>query len=1123
MMSMKTLFTLFVLLFPLLCAAQQQRQISGKVVDDRDGSPLVGATVFIDPSQTEFKDYMPQGTITAPDGSFTLIIPSAIKNVVVSFMGFETLTAEISDRSSYIFRLHAAEAVSIKEIVVTGYQQIEKRKLTSSVATIDMQEINQSGAASIDQMLAGQVAGVFAMPTTGAPGAGTKMQIRSNVTLNGNSDPLWVLDGMPLAGNEIPSNWNSNDGIGVLYNMSIAGLNPEDIADITILKDAAATAIYGARAANGVIVVTTKKGVRNMPVRVNASASVFVASRPDFDRLKMMNASQKVDFELSLAANGRHDYLSGWGEVARILDKNGERDALMNGGFNSLTPATQNEINSLRTTGTDWMKELFRPTINQQYSLSLSGGGDKVTYYVSGGFYDEQGTTRQTGFQRLNMTMKTDWQIVDNLKLGVSLFVNQNKQQSFILDNFSFMSPLKYSRNVNPYLNAYDKNGNYVYDPDMAAGTSEDTTLDYNYFEELANTSYEMTTRSVKPIFELEYKPLEGLRLYTQFGLQYDSSKSEKEADKNSYYVRWYESKSRVNQVAYLPEGGVIENTVNDISQYTWKTQAEYSRVFRLRHEIDLMAGLELREDSDEKINTKGFGYNSKTLRTVPINFPDTDNGNQLAASALFSPYQKFFYKNRYVSYYMTGSYTYDNRYTFFGSLRYDGTNLFGVDRKYKYTPLWSVSGMWNIRGERFMRDQDVISRMRLRGSYGVQGNVDRNTSPYIVGSWKTASIGGVTEDRINVSSPPNGNLRWETTGMWNTALEMGFLNERLGFVFEVYGTKSKNLITLRSIPLENGFPSTMTNFGEVKTNGIELTLRSVNVKNANFTWETNFNISHNTDKVKRINIDENSWFPSREGHSVNSVFVIKTAGLDEKGLPMFWKDGEKVTLKDFVNFRLASDGWGGHNTAIDQDANSIRNWFTNIGSRDPKFTGGFTNNFRYKAFDLTIVTNFVINRIVTETPFYNPAAVNPGNNYTTAMNDVWSESNTSGIYPVITGFLKPDGTSWGGQWDPSDVDDLRMWNDILNSAVGDTLWNNLDIWTKKMSYLRVSSIRLGYTLPENLVRKMRLNSVRFNFEVRNPFVFSSNYDRYLDPETYGNIYAQPMAKTFSFGVNISF
>lgn len=245
-----------------------------------------------------------------------------------------------------------------------------------------MADIEQTGVASVDQMLAGQIAGVAVTTPTGAPGGPAKIRIRGTASLNGPQDPLWVIDGMPLEGNNVP-NFNDKDNIDQLQNFSIAGLNPDDILDITILKDASATAIYGARAANGVIVITTKKGKKGA-MKVNFTANTFVNERPQFSKLNLMNASEKVDLELMLAGRSDIDNArSRQGEVARILNRNNELDAYRNGGFGSLSQESQNAINRLRLVDTDWGKELYRPTFNKQYGLSLSGGGDHSDYYFS--------------------------------------------------------------------------------------------------------------------------------------------------------------------------------------------------------------------------------------------------------------------------------------------------------------------------------------------------------------------------------------------------------------------------------------------------------------------------------------------------------------------------------------------------------------------------------------------------------------------------------------------------------------------------------------------------------------------------------------------------------------------
>ena len=1126
---MKKLLTLFVLICPLLALAQQTRQITGQVLDRADGTPLVGAPVFIAPEETQAKNYNPQGTIVYEQGRFAFKLPVSVKKVVVSYLGYEAQTIDISGKSNFTIYLSATES-KMDAVVVTGYQRIEKRKLTSSIANVKMADIARDGVASVDEMLSGSIAGLTSTPTTGAPGGASKVKIRSTVTLNGNTDPLWVLDGMPLEGNDIPSDWSSKENVDNLYNMSIAGLNPADIEDITVLKDAAATAIYGARAANGVIIITTKKGRRNQATRVNVSASLFVTDRPNLDKLNLMNASQKVDLELALAANGRLNYLSGMGGVARILDQAGERAALVGGGFSALSPETQSAINALRKNGTDWGKEIYQVALNQQYSISISGGGNKASYYFSGGYYNEQGTTVGTGFERLNLTLKTDYDLLKNLRFGTSVFVGQNKNDSYVSDTDVFTNPSRYTRTVNPYLNAYNPDGSYLYDPDMTARQRDSDVLDYNYFEERNNTEYTLKTRSIKTIFDLDYQPVKGLRLYTQFGLQVDNSMTEKMAQENSYFTRKYARNSVVDGVRYMPEGGVIQNWNSDMSQYNWKAQIEYSGTFAKKHELDLMAGMEMRGTTNTTIHTKGFGYDHKTMVTEPMPIPSGDAGERLANSSYFKQYQKSFYENRYLSYFFTGSYTYDNRYTIFGSMRYDGTNLFGVDPKYKFNPMWSISGAWSVNHEKFLRDAKWLDNLRLRASYGAQGNIDRSTSPYILGTWTTRNGGGSFEDAIFVSSPPNQNLRWETTYTWNAALDFAALENRIGFTFEIYGRNSKNLITTRTIPQETGFTSTSSNFGEMSSKGIEFTLNTVNVRTRDFRWETSINIAHNTDRVDKVHIDENSYTPSKEGYSSSAVFAYKTAGLDEYGIPMFWKDGQKGSLREFTDFRLDKTDYGFfvlYDPQVSTSQSAIRNNLSYIGSQNPNITGGFNNRFYYKNFDLSVSCNFVFGQLVKRTPFYSPTQTSPGENNTTEIGQVWSPENTSGIYPALTGNLKPDGTTWSG-WDEweANPDPYYLYNWILeqyNSISGASLFDNLDIWYKKINYFRVNSIRLGYAFPEKITRKLHMAGLRIHFEARNPFVIASNYDGYFDPETYGSIYSQPMARTYSVGLNITF
>lgn len=1114
---MKNLFYMLSFLLALSGYAQE-RTIKGKVLDAADGLPIPGVTVFVENSSisnnTEQKGVITSaslGTVTDFDGAFEFKINNNIKTLRVSYMGYLPYTIDITDKNQYTISLKS-DVSELKEIVVTGYQKIEKRKLTSAVATVDMADIKQAGVASLDQMLIGQVAGVAVTQQTGAPGTISKIRIRGTASLNGAQDPLWVLDGLPLEGNDVPQNYDK-DNIDVLSNFSIAGLNPEDIKDITILKDAAATAIYGARAANGVIVVTTKKG-RKGSMRVDFNVNTFVTEKPNFSKLNLLNSSQKVDLELSLAAREDLTYRDGNGEISRILKQANELGAYRSGGFSSLSPSTQNSINALRDNNTNWGDLLYRSTFNKQYGLSLSGGGERSDYYFSLGAYNEEGATFGTGFDRYNLTLKNNFDVTDKLHVGVGIFGTQSKKTTYVSDTDTFTNPANYSRNVNPYLTPYNADGSYKYDQDMSGYGNGSVYIPYNFLEERENTNYELTTRSVKALLDVDYTITKGLKASTQIGLQFDNNTSEKYTGKDSYFTRKEREKSRVfvngADTYFLPVGGIIQNSNTDFFQYNIKTMLNYSTTLGGKHELEFMVGNELRRNKSTAINTKGFGFDPKTLTTTQIVFPTPNS----AANINWRTYLKSENENAFASLFATASYTYDRKYTFFGSVRYDGSDLFGVDPKYKYLPLWAVSGSWAVSEENFLKGNEIVSNLRLRASYGLQGNIDKNTSPYVVGSNQTTIIlPGQTEPVITVISPPNDKLRWEKTTNTNVGMDLGLFNNRINVVTDVYGRKSTDLIGLQSLPVENGFEYTNANWAQVTNKGYEISLSTRNIDRPNFKWNTIINFAHNKSNVDRIETRSNSYLPSREGLPVNAVFALKTNGIDESGFPLFVnKKGETVNSQTFFAlFDPYADFFPGVFSQSKLTDEDTRNLFTYVGDADPKFTGGFINTFKVHNFDLTIATTFNIKQTVVEKPNFNGTQLDRGQNYTTDVLNAWSPTNTGSHIPGITSETSGTGDSWMAyQW-------------FSPAGAPLNVYNYLDTWVHEMSYMRLSSVRFGYSLPKKATNTLFMDSVRFSIEGRNLFVISSDYKGYFDPETYGNIYAQPIPRSISLGCNLTF
>ncbi|MBS7564804.1 SusC/RagA family TonB-linked outer membrane protein [Mucilaginibacter sp. Bleaf8] len=1097
--------------------SQKLKAITGKVSGPQ-GLPIVGASVFVDKALIGEQTDMPGiirnsviGTITDTEGKFKLSVPEGTTAVRVSYLGYNTILVDIRNKSSLDIKMSNSDN-ALNDIVVNGYTSVSKRKSTVATSLVEYDKIRQTGVSGVDQMLQGQVAGVNVTNISGGPGSAPKIRIRGTASLNGGQDPLWVLDGIPLEGTNLPNIYDK-DNIDALRNLPIAGLNPDDIADITILKDAAATAIYGARASNGVIVITTKKGKKG-PIAINFNASTFVAQRPDLGKLNLMNASEKVDFELALASRADLNYRDKQGAIARILGANNELANYRANGFSALNSATQNQINALRQNNTDWGRELYQAPVNQQYGLSLSGGSDAANYYLSTGYYNEKGATKGTGLERYNVTLKTDFNISSKFTAGAALFGSRTIRKSYLTEVDARTNPSNYSRNVNPYQTVYDANGNYAYDQDIfgTSNFSGDVYLPFNAVEERQNTRYGLNNSSLKGIFDVRYKLNNNLKLSSQLGLQFEETGSERYMGANSYAgrklkesTRYYNSATKKYEY-FLPVGAAIQNDQTSLFQYNWKMLAEYSKTIAKKHEIEAVAGTELRKNKNTDLTTRGFGFNERTLTNTNIVFPNAD----FASNQNFRAYRKGYVENAFASAYGTLSYTYDRRYTVYGSIRYDGSDLFGVDPKYRYLPIYSISGAWNAIEESFIKDINAISNLRIRASYGLQGNVDKNTSPKIIGRYDDLTIlPGGTETGVIVTSPPNNKLRWEKTSTFNAGLELGLFRNALQVTVDYYNRYGKDLIGSEALQLENGFEFTNSNFARIRNRGVEVNISTRNVNTKKFSWSTDFNISHNKSKVLREKAFASQRVPTREGLPVNALFVLKTSGLDANGLPLFQKDGQVLSLEDFYQlYDPYADFFPGEAAESKLTADGYKGLYTYIGDRDPKFTGGLTNRIRLGNFDFAATAIFNLNQWVTAQPAYNPATLDRGQNYSKDLLSVISPNSGSQL-PAIFGKDTYENRWMAYYW--------------LNNGDPVSTFRSLDIYAKKMSYVRINTMRLGYTLPTGIAKRIKANSIRFSVEARNPFVFGSNYKGYFDPETYGNIYAQPITKSISFGLNASF
>ena len=1075
---MKKSLLLTLLLVVCTCVTwAADKVITGNVIADDDKQPLIGVSVYVsaDDLKKAGSSLMSLGVVTDIDGNFSISVPSGVKKLQCSYIGYTTLQIELKPGQTHYNIALQPSSTMLNDVVVTGYQTVERRKLTAAVAKIDTVK-------SIDQALSGQIAGLSAVTTSGAPSSPVKIRIRGTSSLNGTQDPLWVLDGIPLEGTDIPS-MESLKNIDDVQQSSIAGLNPADIADITVLKDAAATAIYGARAANGVIVITTKNGKAGK-TKINFSTRLTWSPQQNIDRLNLLNASEKVDLELQLMKSN-YTMNADKGEVYRILKRYNAIDAFKKDGWDALSKEAQNDINALRLINTDWNDILLQDAFSQEYNLSLSGGNEKATYYTSLGYSKEQGNIPNVSSDRLNLVMKANYKVNHILKFGASIFANRRKNSSYLATD-GFTNPMFYARIANPYLTPYDKDGNYVYDSDIQSGNSE---LLFNTFEERQNTSNETTINSLSSIFDVELRFDDRFKITSQVGLQLDKTSREQIADQESFAMRLEHQNRRNNGVSFLPKkGGFDKNYENSDSQVTWKTMGTYRDTYADIHEFEIMVGSELRRTWATTLYSVGYGYDRRTMTNQPVVFP--------SESQAFPLHAKTNVENAYVSAFSTMSYSLLNRYTLGGSIRFDGSDLFGVDKKYRYLPLYSVSALWRISEEPFTQNAKWLDNLVIRASYGLQGNIDKNTSPYLLGKYQSNAnpiLPGNTEDMIVVNSAPNDKLRWEKTHSVNVGMDFAVLNQAISLSVDYYYRKGVDLIGLQMLPLETGFTSTNINWASMTNKGIEVGLSTRNIHTKSFMWTTTFNFAYNQNKVLKEAIRKDAIYPSREGYPAGAIFAFPYAGIDEHGQMTFYnkETGKVESMKEF--FKVQEFGFGTYNLT----SKELRDKYEYIGTADSPYTGGFNNTFTYKAWELGINCIFNAGGYVRVQPSYSLTSFDRGQNTNRDILNRWTPENPTSNIPRAR-------------------------------AQGSNEYSSL--YVEDGSFLKLKNISLGYNFEAKTLKPLHISSARVYLSAENIATISgySGSDPEVStrnsPLTPGFDWSPyPRAFSMSLGLNVTF
>ncbi len=926
---------------------EKSKTVKG-VVKDEQGNPLPGVTVILKGTSS--------GVSTDIDGKFSIDVTPAIKSLTFSFIGMETKEVTIPKEDKEMVVVMKVEVGELDEVVVTGYKQTTRREATGSVGVITKEAFENKATPVIDQILQGQIAGVSTIQTSGRPGATSKIRIRGTNTITGNAEPLWVVDGVPLQ-RDIPRIATSRIKAGDfndIFTNGIAGINPNDIENVSILKDASAAAIYGSRASGGVIVVTTKKGKAGK-MTVSYSTNYSVVLKPQRDA-NLMNSSEKIAWEQELwdefsagkfSVGNEHPVVGIVGTV-----RSGKRE------FAGMTLEEQdNYLKSLSDNTTDWFDELFSNSMTQNHYLSLSGGKEEYTYYLSMGYSDNAGLVKNTDYSRYNITANINLKPKDNIRIGLKFDVAKQQSNGYSMN----VDPFKYAYFANPYEKPFNADGSYRADEtyfSLRRNHNSDPQKypenGFNILREMNETSSVADNMSYNVSADLAYNITDKLKFSGIAAYSFTNNKTDNINGKETYSA--FLDRLMFDSNNYRTYGSITQSSANNTS-YTLRGQLNYSTYLNDDNRISFLCGSEIRGQKAESIYEKRYGYDPVTGNSsIPVPLPKDSFG--------YSDFVSFgnivdglagqtISEETYASFYASLDYFYKSKYALSFTLRTDGSNHFGSDQQ--FNPTWSVGGAWHIDQEEFfMSVEDVISSLSLKLATGYTGNTNKSIYPQLImdysNTFRKTYLDAFRMGYIN--SAPNPNLRWEKTRDYKLSLEMGLFEERIKILSEVYFRRSEDIVTNVSVPASTGFTTQGYNTSVIENKGIEFTLNTVNIDRNGFRWTSSINMANNINKL--VKYDSPTGYISGGnfvGYPLNSIFGGKLIGIDP--------------TSGIYKFKLRSDAVISRKSDLSDPDNY--NFF--LGTSNPPISGGFSTNFSYKRFNLSISGNYsfggnILNRI---------------------------------------------------------------------------------------------------------------------------------------------------------------
>lgn len=1062
-----------------------QSKITG-VVKDSTGEPIIGASVTIKGAQGV-------GAVTDIDGNFSLTVPSGKKQLLVSYIGFTPQTVDVNGKNTFTIVLKE-DNQTLNEVVVVGYGTMKKSDLAGATGSMDEKKMKGSIITNLDQSLGGRVAGVTSMATSGAPGSSTSIRVRGQATINAGAEPLYVVDGV------IWNNSNSSGssvGLGdALGNGSVStvsplsSLNPSDIVSMEVLKDASATAIYGAQGANGVVLITTKRGKAG---EAKFTYDGMVAWQRQGKRIDMLNLREFAEYYNDMASQGmvyKDDRFSD----PSVLGK-----------------------------GTNWQDAIFRTALQHQHQVSAQGGSEKIKYYVSGNYMDQDGTIIGSEFKRYGARVNLDSQLKSWLKLGLSATYSNTDQRLLKADQEDGV--ITYALTTRPDTPIYDINGGYT--SISQQGVSNPNPVALALMDDILYKQNLLTGN----VFA-EVTPIKNLVWHTEVGYSFNWDRGEvfkPTVDLGS----WTRTKNYNS----------IQKSTGSFVQF--KNYLTYNGSFG-KHSFTAMLGQECWKSKWDSARTEAQDLPTNTVHNPSLGDPSTfkiNNGFGTSAMA---------------SFFTRETYNFDDRYLLTYTFRRDGSSNFGPDNR--WGSFHSVAGAWRFSNETFVRNVagKWLSNGKLRIGWGQTGNANIGG-----GKWSSdmSSIGTGLGTSYRPLRIANLDVHWEKQEQTNIGLDLGLFHDKLGITVDVYKKVSNDMLMPMQLPSYMGTSGNTSsalaapfgNFGSIENKGLEITINAHPISTKNFSWDSEFEISWNKNKLTKLS-----------GTSSAAILGVgqwnDVVSKSDVGQPLFQffgyvTDGVYTSYEDIENSPKpvsygGSNGYNKYNTVWVgdvkykdisgpdgvPDGKIDENDRTYIGNPMPKYTFGWTNTFRYKDFDLSIFVNGSVGNKV-----YNYIRMKLDNMKSVWANQAATVINRSQITPInpnkdySNGYLGHNATTVYHWYD--DIDNVQVLNptNIPAAHLNDPNENSRvsDRYIEDGSYLRIKNITLGYTFPKQWIKNLGLENVRLSCNIQNLWTITG-YKGY-DPEigastsdTNGYVYGldngrYPSPTVYSFGLNVTF